>query len=326
MKIFKHILGIACFSALFASCAVDGEDIGAPLEITPEYNLDEGKASDADKARIKQIHEKYGSYIIYNGTEKDAFWKLYTGNANNTLIPHITNGDPANVGKMLDYLNDIWFKYFDDDFLKNGGMPYRLFIVDEYYTYRDYGDGTGMKIAADYLINSEGHAIIMGGMNTVEGMSEADKATKRAAFISDLLTYYLNSGIMTFPQEFYDVTDYTTEPKFTETESYGYISYTLDQNDALDRGFLPSLYISQWGTSVSWWIYKYSSGYSTFGSTSVENLMANDRGYYMKMILNMDDEAMQPYLEHELVNKKWNIILDHFKKNYKLDLRAFAQK
>ena len=113
MKKFFILASLACVS-LFWACSGD-DDLGNPIDIIEDYQLDNGAASATDNARIKQLYEKYGSYFVYSFTDKDAYWIKYTGKASTRGTDYAVPGDPANVGKMLDYVNDIWLKYFPDD-------------------------------------------------------------------------------------------------------------------------------------------------------------------------------------------------------------------
>ena len=69
----KILLAIACLWAACISCSEDTK-IGAPDEILPDYVLPQGDASKEANDRIQQIFETYTSYVLYNYTEKDAFW------------------------------------------------------------------------------------------------------------------------------------------------------------------------------------------------------------------------------------------------------------
>ncbi len=323
MNINYLFIGALVISSLFISCANDTE-LGDPIEIIEDYQIEQGAAPAEVNARIKQLYEKYGSYFVYSFTQNDANWIKYTGKATARGTDYVIPGNPANVGKMLDYVNDIWLKYFPDEILKNGGIPYRVFLADSCYNEIVYDPTYSMKTNYNHRLLADGNSLIIAGLNRLDQMSDFDKKAEKVSLISDLINYYLTKGIMTFPQEFYDVTDYVNEPNFY-LEYPGAYSYTLDQEDFLNRGFVPQYYTNSWGSGVTWWLYKYTSGYSTWANTSTETIMNNDRSYYMTMILNCSDEFVEPYLQHALVARKWNIILNHFKNEYGLDLRAIAK-
>ena len=168
---------LSLFTAVgLTSCVSDGEDIGAPIEITADYDLSQGGASDADKARIKDLYDKYGSYFLYDVSYKDAMWKQVAGAANESAYK-ITMGNPANVGAYLDYLNDIWLKYFPDSFLKNGGIPYKVVMADTLSLVKDYGSSGIYYYPQQYLI--VGNTIILPGMNSARDVEAPGRERAR---------------------------------------------------------------------------------------------------------------------------------------------------
>ena len=104
-KTIRNTLFIMALCTGIAACAGDGEEIGAPIEITPEYELPQKGASDAANARILNYYNKYGSYVVYDFSNKDAWWLQVTGNSQSGgRTYHATTGDFSNVDAMLDYI------------------------------------------------------------------------------------------------------------------------------------------------------------------------------------------------------------------------------
>ena len=162
----KILLAITCLWAACISCS-DDTKIGAPDEILPDYVLPQGYASEEANNRIQQIFDTYTSYVLYNYTEKDAFWtQASAGGSAQTY--RVTMGETRYVDAMLDYIQDIWLQFFPEEFLKKGGMPYRVFLADSIYWERDWG-----KIQYNYRVN--GNALIIGGMNA--NLTAMDAAT-----------------------------------------------------------------------------------------------------------------------------------------------------
>ncbi|SFG27005.1 hypothetical protein [Prevotella sp. KH2C16] len=305
-----------------SNCAGDGEDIGAPIEIIDDYVLPQKGASDAANARIQDIYNKYGSYIVYDYTQKDAFWTQVTGNANSGgRVMKCIMGAPKNVEAMLDYLQDIWLKYFDDSFKKNGGIPYRVFLADSVYTERDFGDGQIMKNTQNYYITS--NALIIAGMNDVAKMDAATKHARKVELFTALWDYYRQQSIIRIPDEFYEGTDYVTEPSYTETKvNQWYSTYTYPIDELRNRGFIPNY--SQYGYSAYQEIANRSS--ATYTSWGVEATnKANDYKYYMAQILNAKDAEVEAFLAYPAVAHKWNVLLDFYKNTYNIDLRVIAK-
>ena len=116
----KILLAIACLWAACISCSEDTK-IGAPDEILPDYVLPQGDASKEANDRIQQIFDTYTSYVLYNYTEKDAFW-TQTAAGGGVQIYRAIMGESRYVDAMLDYIQDIWLQFFPEEFLKKGGM------------------------------------------------------------------------------------------------------------------------------------------------------------------------------------------------------------
>ena len=110
---------VACCAGMLFSCGEDVK-IGAPIDIMEDYTLPQEGASDAANQRIMEIFEKYGTYVLYDFTNRDAGWNFVAGTGNMTSVA--VEGDPQYVDAMLDYLNDIWLQFFPDDFLARGGF------------------------------------------------------------------------------------------------------------------------------------------------------------------------------------------------------------
>lgn len=315
---------MSLFTAVgLTSCVSDGEDIGAPIEITADYDLSQGGASDADKARIKDLYDKYGSYFLYDVSYKDAMWKQVAGAANESAYK-ITMGNPANVGAYLDYLNDIWLKYFPDSFLKSGGIPYKVVMADTLSLVKNYGSSGIYYYPQQYLI--VGNTIILPGMNSVSEMSDATKRTNKVAILTALWSYYRAQSVIGVPEEFFTNTDYTTPPTMSDTIQYGYRSYYYSDSDldALrNRGFLPNY--SQYGYSVYNEIFMRNSETSTsWANSSTETIRNNDYNYYMAQIFNATDEQVAAYLKYPAIKRKWDTLINYYKDNYGIDLRKIA--
>ena len=315
---------MSLFTAVgLTSCVSDGEDIGAPIEITADYDLSQGGASDADKARIKDLYDKYGSYFLYDVSYKDAMWKQVAGAANESAYK-ITMGNPANVGAYLDYLNDIWLKYFPYSFLKSGGIPYMVVMADTLSRVKDYGSGGIYYYRQQYLI--VGNTIILPGMNSVSEMSDATKRTNKVAILTALWSYYRAQSVIGVPEEFFTNTDYTTPPTMSDTIQYGYRSYYYSDSDldALrNRGFLPNY--SQYGYSVYNEIFmRFSETSTSWASSSTETIRNNDYNYYMAQIFNATDEQVAAYLKYPAIKRKWDTLINYYKDNYGIDLRKIA--
>lgn len=327
MKTRNYMMGILAVSACLFSCANDGEDIGSPLEIYKDYDLPQSGASDAANQRILNYYDKYDSFVLYDFTNKDAMWVMSTGNASSGGREYITTlGDPANVDAMLDYIEDIWLKYFSEDFLKKGGMLYRVFLADSLYMQRDFGDGNIMKTPTNYMIN--GDALIIAGMNVISELTDAEKKARKLELINALWNYYKGKGLVDNPEEFYAGTDYITPPHMSyEIGDYGYGEWVYTDEDLetlRNRGFIPD-YNTYGYSKYSEIFMQYSETTTSWSNTNEAAIKANDYKYYLDQIMQATDEEAAEFLKYPAVATKWNFLVEHYKETVGIDLRALGK-
>jgi len=295
----KILLAITCLWAVCIACSEDTK-IGAPDEILPDYVLPQGDASKEANDRIQQIFDTYTSYVLYNYTEKDAFW-TQTAAGGSTQIYRAIMGESRHVDAMLDYMQDIWLQFFPEEFLRKGGMPYRVFLADSIYWDRGWG-----KILYNYRIN--GNALIIGGMNKdLTAMDAVTKKARKNELLGAMWDYYIAQGLLNVPDEFYKDTDYENAPALPlngeNLEAYR------------KRGFLPSAY---YGETPSEWFW---------GDYAWIQARENDLKSFMFHLREKTDAEVDWFLnnpEYELIRKKWNILIDYYKKEFGIDLRKMG--
>lgn len=326
MKTFNIIYGITaafvCLTAAFSmsSCSKD-VPIGDPVTINAGYDLPQTGASDEDNARIMNIYEKWSSYVLYDVDSTDVYWKQIAGTASSGVeVYRFVEGDPQYVGDMLDYLDDIWWHYFSDEFLQSGGIPFRVYLVEEYYYYKDWGSsGVSPNYYMDYYMVDD-NAIIISGMSQVASYDEDTKRTKKRALVSKLFQSWISRGLLGTPEEFYTISDYTNEPDVEivyDSETMTSAFPPEDIEELRTRGFIPK-YANPYSPYNELLTYsgQWTSGY--FDPSS------NDFDYYISQIFNATDETVAEFLKYDAVATKWNIILDYYKDNYDIDLRFIA--
>lgn len=125
----KHIIPIVLLLVVlaFGSC---GEKKLTPLEDLSgkEYDLPEAKAGTL-QYKINQIHEKYGTYVLYEFEERD-FQRLWTGKWRKWYAPvKLDQGGEKYVEMIVDALENKLLSKFDQQFVRRN-FPYRVFIVD----------------------------------------------------------------------------------------------------------------------------------------------------------------------------------------------------
>lgn len=300
----KIIFIIVCLWGLGVSCSEDTK-IGTPDEILPDYVLPQGDASDEANDRIQDIYDTYGAYVLYNYSSKDAFW-TQTAVGGSAQIYVIKLGETRYVDEMLDYIHDIWLQFFPDEFLKKGGIPYRVFLADSIYWDRS-AISPGWYTCYNQRIN--GNSVSIAGMNKdLSGMSASIKKARKNELISTMWDYYIAQGLLNVPDEFYKDTDYEKIPALPSGSEEALEAYRK-------RGFLPSAY---YGETPSEWFW---------GDYAWTQAKENDLKSFMFHLRERTDAEVAWFLnnpEYELIQKKWNILIDYYKKEFGIDIRKMG--
>ncbi|MEJ5053450.1 hypothetical protein [Sphingobacterium sp. MYb382] len=305
----KNIYILLAFCAFTLGGCADKDKLGEPIAINDEYQLPQLGASKADNDRILALKGTYGSYFLYNVTQKDFEWTQSSGTGSSSSIDSIVLGKPEHVGLMLDFINDIWLKYYPESFKKKGGLLYRVIMADRIQRRRP---GTGFPPGQEYLFSNlkiNGKGITIAGMNAnLATMSKADKIVRRNDLQVALLQYYIANKLLDIPNAFYNVSDYVTVPATPVN-----VVNSDNQKAYRARGFLPSSYTAV-GNPGEWY-------YGTYAWTTAKS---NDLSSYLLNLTQRTDAEMAPYLKYPLIKQKFDILINHFKTKYNFDVRAMA--
>ncbi len=187
--------------------------LGPAAELKPDYVIPQGQ-SPADN-RIVDLHQRYGTYFLYNFTTADFRWNQVI---KRTAAIQATPGDPAFVGQALDLLDQVWLKFYPEAFLKEK-MPYKVFL--------------SATINSTPTVLTQAHA---GTDNIAVGYVNSSLATANAAFkltyknkINEVfIEHLLSKGSLELPSTFFDVSNYNVNV----------VSTTTDANYFKTRGFV----------------------------------------------------------------------------------------
>ena len=300
---------IAC-AALIYSCARDAE-IGAPLPVEPEYTLPQAGAPQAVNDKIVKLFNDYGSYFLYDLTQKDFEWSPATGVAN-SQVDSIVLGNPVHVGPLLDFLEIIWLHHIPENMKKGEGIPYRVFLVDEIKRRRA---GTGWPAGMEFLYynyKATGKSLAFAGVNEAFGqMTAAEKTTRKNELVGAIFDYYASIGLISFPDAFYTISNYTTNPTTTPVN----VNFPDRVEAYLQAGFLPSSYGTTSPFNPNYWL---SNAYMW------TNAKSNDFNSFRAHLFQRTDEQMAPYLAYPLIKQKFDLLVDHFMNEYGIDVRGIA--
>ncbi|MBC5621314.1 hypothetical protein [Butyricimonas hominis] len=295
-KIFIFVI-VALSS--WTACTDNDNDLGPDIPFGESYKLPQGKSPADD--RVVALFEKYGSYFLYEYSQKDFNWTQVAVSTGNNIFGTIL-GDPQYLGGMLDLLEEVWLNYYPDDFLEKN-LPYRILLADsvkQTYTYER--PATYLKL---YLTTN---TLAIAGLNEdVGSMSLADKKSTKNWIQQAFLDHLLNINAIEAPNEFYQVSDYT---KATER----------DPMNARERGFIPSIDSEeQYGYASEWC---YFVDYYT-------KMLSKDTDFkqYVKNMIShavTEENSWATYLTFPLVKKKHDILQAYFLEKYGIDLQAIG--
>ncbi|MRG43581.1 hypothetical protein GFS24_00560 [Chitinophaga sp. SYP-B3965] len=303
----KNILIICCM--FLFSCTKDVE-IGAPIPVEVDYVLPQGNASAEANAKIQQLYDNYGSYFLYVFTQKDFDWTQSTSTGT-TKADTVVLGAPAYAGDMVNLLEDIWLKFLPEAFKKSQGIPYRVMMAD---TIKQRRAGTGWPAGMEYLYfdyKVVGKSITFAGMNaSLRTMTPAQKLAKKNLLIGVIWNYYISANILDVPAAFYNVSNYAATAPTSPVNAAN--PANLDAFRA--RGFLPASYNAVSGAPAEWY----------FASYSWPAAKTSDISSFMTAITQRTDAQLQPYLAYPLIKQKFDILVNHYKTKYNIDVRAIG--
>ncbi len=202
----KKILFLICFVALAAAGCKKETEPGRPTEIAPVYTLPQPGTSAESSAWFVKMFEDYGSYFIWDFTEKDALWTIVAGG---TLLDldrnYVSPGDPEYADEMIEYLKKTWLNHVSQECLKNDGVPFRVFLADTLCMV----DSTRISVAGTPYFDHKpiqmisGNSIIISGMNRhLPAMTPEQISANTASILKVLFP------APPVPDEFYEVSDY----------------------------------------------------------------------------------------------------------------------
>ena len=272
-----------CLCCLWACClwaCSDNDEIGYEEDWVEEYVFPQGK-SDADD-RIVAFYEQYGTYILYEYTYLDYRYELNTWNYE---LP-----DPIYVGDMLDFLNEIWFDFYSDDFKKQY-LPLKI-MLSKYY--ENYG--------YEYFCQVGSSCVGIGYCtDTLYKFTPEEKLLLKQELQTTLWSNYLS--MVDVPEEFFALSSYASVAD-TDPESDNY---------ARKRGFVEQYSI---GNSPSEW---YTSGDYFTGNGEIDESRDLD-SFIMGMILRTSEDWAKD-LEWPLVKQKYDILRNWIQETFGFDLQ-----
>ncbi len=278
-------LGIICFILGITACAED-----KPLEEIEdwksEYTLPQGGNAAADEI-IMQLYREYGCYFLYDYTYYDFHYDI-TSNSYGYELPN-----PEHVDEMLTFLNQVWLQFYPKEFLKKH-LPYRVLFAKDLYTVASSGS------------ISRGQDIFLGAQTVAFGfcsdtvLTDSRKLTYKRSIHKKFWSFWIDdAAILDMPEDFFTVSDYTTKPKAATVRGAGFV-----KDDANNREI--------YANSTTW--------PSANNDANILKRQLNDFWSYMYNMIYRTDADWAADLEYPLIKQKYDIIVNHYKNKYGLDI------
>ena len=284
MRIYISLLAILFLSG----CAKDTQ-IGNIQVPGADYVLPQGGDAMADQ-RILKLYETYGSYFLYEFSEKDFNWTQIS----NSLGDDVFRFDPIEPGKvknLLDLLQLTWFDFYDQEFLAHA-MPIRIFLTETVQLQvRKFDWGiwdyilSWKDVYARYLDNQ----IAISNVNkSVADMSAEEKRVYKSNLQSVFLESLVASATIVAPDEFIAISDYSNNVDDTEeARNAGLVlNPTMDYEWSIDGNMTES----------------------------------NDLNAYLASLVFRTAKEWEDDLQYPLVKQKYDILVSWLKTEYGIDI------
>lgn len=182
LKILSVLIAVTGFTA----CSDDDLHIDEDLA-KPQYVLPEGEPESLD-ALIYDIHERYGTYVLYDFKEADIRIN-WTTKWNNWYAP-VKKGNEKYVRQMIEFVQKNLLEGYTDEFVR-ANLVYRIFMVDSLCTSSDY-----QKNKLTDLLNKE-HAWVLSNIGPqLEDWTDADWGSLKNELISNFtLSFYEGAAV-----------------------------------------------------------------------------------------------------------------------------------
>ena len=225
-----HILNLLLLSILVGLYGCKkSEEVLTPSNSVDTYSVPQG--NNAFDQTIVDYYQKYGTYLLYQFTEKDAYWtptgwKKPVPNSSGawSVGAEVEAADPAYIPAQLSLIQSKWFSFYSDKFLKKF-LPVKILLckkVDSVYNTYVFtpvytANKATKKVASFYNYDN---IQVNYGDATVNSMTAAE--TRQFIYKANLI--FMQSifarGLSLPSSEFTNSADYVTAIT-TTTQAYG---------------------------------------------------------------------------------------------------------
>ncbi|MBE9599577.1 putative zinc-binding metallopeptidase [Pedobacter sp. MC2016-24] len=307
MKAYIFISTVIFLALGFSSCK-KSDSILTASGIDDTYQLPQGNA--AYDQTIVGYYQKYGSYVLYQFSEKDAYWtptgikKPVAGTGGTwSTGAEVSPSNKDYITSQLELLDKSLFSLYPTAFLKKF-LPVKFLLcsqVDSIYTNYVftpvYTATKGVKKIPAYY--SYDNIAVNYGDATIASMTAADKV----AFLARLNLVFFQSinerGLIKPTAEFTNSADYTVS-NTTQAIAYG-------------KGII-SLYYSS-NVTADWTAYILAM--VTWSEADLNRAVTNTNTSAVGILNPMKDT-------NGLIKKRYNMVRNYFINTYQVDLQKIG--
>lgn len=309
-------LGIA-----LASCS-SSEDELTPSGKTDGYKIAEGDA-DYDKT-IANFYNKYGSCLLYEWTEKDAYWT--PSGWKNGILGSTEDGakdgylvyapQKEYIANQLHLLDRLWFRFYSDQALKKL-LPVKILLCSnvqeatinwDFSVWPPQEACTGTDVSAYY--NYDNIAVSYAS-DKADNLTNSDSLR----ICTELNTVFFKSmtgrSMISIPAKFSDGIDYTNAGS------------VYNNSDFFARGFFPDTQSYDPSADKDWTIIlnmmvTYSDDFLSQAPQSQLDEWTHEGDAFYEGILNPAKDV------NGLIKKRYDVARQYFIDNFGTDLQAIG--
>ena len=285
----KYVVYLSMLGLLVCLACSEDKKIGEVETLTLDYELPQGKSPADD--RIVEIYEKYGSYILYEYTDKDFYYDSDI-NFGRTYVYQLL--DPQCVENMVDLLDEIWFDLYPEKFHQQT-LPYHVFLASDLF----YEDLFG-EIVREPICTGAFSAVVSVSTEMLQELTSEMKLELKNSLQIKLWKFWQSYNYIELPDEFYEVSNYVGVANTDESSP----------NYARARGFVDGYnQTTLWYTSIDDW---------NAGTVSQKS----DLYTFIECMLTRSSEEWEDDLAWPLVKKKYDILRNWIQKQYGFDIQV----
>lgn len=182
-------------TTLNLSCSKEEETIiDTDILAAPQYDLPVGEEGSVDNL-IYNIHETYGSYILYDFDEAD-FTYLWSGKWNKYYEPADLSNDLGYVRMIIEAIDEFIFQVYSEDFVREN-FPYKVFLTSYLLDYYEYNEDKEVT-----MLSNDHNAIAIGNVCDELDLYEESDWNSFGVDIIKLFAEFYYYNLPSYPDEF----------------------------------------------------------------------------------------------------------------------------